>query len=161
MGGGARCSRRHSPRSSKIVAAESRASDSAISIDGLSMSATATRLEAVTAHVAYRFRSGQRETKLLLHRARQKPAHAVLLPVCSLHHLFDAGPLGLAQEGEPPLLLGNALALWFVTFRRRLGGGRNGRDLAPGCRVRFDALLLGCGGLKVSGLREGKGGHNI
>jgi Protein of unknown function (DUF3489) len=30
MGGGARCSRRHSPRSSKIVEAESRASDSAI-----------------------------------------------------------------------------------------------------------------------------------
>jgi hypothetical protein len=33
MGGGARCSRRHSPRSSKIVEAESRASNSAISID--------------------------------------------------------------------------------------------------------------------------------
>jgi hypothetical protein len=33
MGGGALCSRRHSPRSSKIVEAESRASDSAISID--------------------------------------------------------------------------------------------------------------------------------
>src|SRR5580693_10420431 len=94
MGGGARCSRRHAPRSSKIVAAESRASDSAISIDdlamSLAMSATATRRDAVTADVACRFRSGQRESKLLLHRARQKPAHAVLLPVCCLHHLFDA-----------------------------------------------------------------------
>jgi hypothetical protein len=62
MGGGARCSRRHSPRSSKIVAAESRASDAAIAIDDLAMSATATRLDAVTADVAGRFRSGQRET---------------------------------------------------------------------------------------------------
>ena len=40
MGGGARCSRRHSPRGSKIVAAESRASHSAISIDDLAMSTT-------------------------------------------------------------------------------------------------------------------------
>ena len=94
IGGGARCSRRHSPRSSKIVKAESPASDSAIAIDdlamSLAMSATATRLDAVTADVACRFRSGQRETKLLLHRARQKSAHAVLLPVCRLHHLCDA-----------------------------------------------------------------------
>src|ERR1700732_2476953 len=161
MGGGARCSRPHSPRSSKIVAAESPASDSAIAIDDLAMSATATRRDAVTADVVCRFRSGQRETKLLLHRARQKPAHAVLLPVCSLHHLFDAGPLGLAQEGEHPLLLGNALALWFVTFRRRLGGGRNGRDLAPGCRVRFDAPFLGRGALWVPGLRDGNGRHGF
>src|SRR5580704_9297393 len=97
MGGGARCSRRHSPRSSKIVAAESRASDSAISIDDLAMSATATRRDAVTADVVCRFRSGQRETKLLLHRARQKPAHAVLLPVRCLHHLCDASPLRSAE----------------------------------------------------------------
>src|ERR1700738_4169500 len=105
MDGGARCSRRHSPRSSKIVEAESRASDSAISIDDLAMSATATRRDAVTADVVCRFRSGQRETKLLLHRARQKPAHAVLLALWSLHHLFDAGPLGLAQQGQQALLL--------------------------------------------------------
>src|ERR1700732_3788880 len=117
MGGGARCSRRHSPRSSKIVAAESRASDSAISIDALAMSATATRRDAVTADVAGRFRSGQRETKLLLHRARQEPAHAVLLPVCCLHHLCDACPLRPAEESEHALLLGDALAPWFVTFR--------------------------------------------
>src|SRR6202043_3323607 len=119
MGGGARCSRRHSPRSSKIVEAESRASDSAISIGDLAMSATATRLDAVTAD-AGRFRSGQRETKLLLHRARQKPAHAVLLPVCCLHHLFDAGPRGLTQQCEQALLLGDMLAPWFVAFRRHL-----------------------------------------
>src|ERR1700730_12400849 len=115
MGGGARCSRRHSPRSSKIVAAESPARDSAISIDGLAMSATATRLDAVTADVAGRFRSGQRETKLLLHRARQKPAHAVLLPVCRLHHLVDASPLGLTQQCEQALLLGHSLRPWFVS----------------------------------------------
>src|SRR3984893_16635226 len=161
MGGGARCTRRHAPRSSKIVAAESRASDSAISIDdlamSLAMSATATRRDAVTADVACRFRSGQRETQLLLHRARQKPAHAVLLPVGCLHHLFDAGPLGLTQQGQQALLLGNSLALWFVTFRRHLGGGRGGRDLAPRCRTRLSAPLLGCGGLKVSGLCDGRG----
>src|ERR1700732_2555728 len=157
MGGGARCSRRHSPRSSKIVAAESRASDCAISIGDLAMSATATRLDGETAGVAGRFRSGQRETKLLLHRARQKPAHAVLLPVCCLHHLFDARPLGLTQQCEQALLLGNSLDLWFVTFRRRLGVGRGGRDLAPSWRTRFNAPLLGCGGLKVSGLRDGRG----
>jgi hypothetical protein len=101
IGGGARCSRRHSPRSSKIVEAESPASDSATSIDGLAMSATATRLDAVTADVACRFRSGQRETKLLLHRARQKPAHAVLLPVCCLHHLFDASSVNLLSPTKP------------------------------------------------------------
>ena len=67
--------------------------------------ATATRRDAVTADVACRFRSGQRETKLLLHRARQKPAHAVLLPVCCLHHLFDARPLGLTQQCQQALLL--------------------------------------------------------
>jgi hypothetical protein len=43
----ARCSRRHSPRSSKIVEAESRASDSAISIAALAMSASAPRFDAV------------------------------------------------------------------------------------------------------------------
>src|SRR6202795_5137316 len=99
-----RCSRRHSPRSSKIVAAESRASDSAISIDDLAISATATRRDAVTADVARRFRSGQRETKLLLHPARQEPAHAVLPPVGCLHHLFDARPLGLTQQCQQALL---------------------------------------------------------
>src|ERR1700674_3144434 len=82
MGGGMRCSRRHSPRSSKIVAAESRASDSAISIDDLAMSATATLRDAVTADVACRFRSGQRETKLLLHRARRAIA-AIRTPNCA------------------------------------------------------------------------------
>src|SRR3984893_10789737 len=157
MGGGARCSRRHSPRSSKIVEPESRASDSAISIAALAMSATATRRDAVTADVACRLRSGQRETKLLLHRARQKPAHAVLLPVCCPHHLCDARPLGLTQQCQQALLLGNSRDLWFVTFRRHLGGGRSGRDLAPSCRTRFNAPLFGCGGLKVSGLRDGRG----
>src|ERR1700720_1701937 len=130
MGGGARCSRRHSPRSSKIVEVESRASDSAISIDDLAMSATATRPDAGTADVACRFRSGQRETKLLFHRARQKPAHAVLLPVGRLHHFFDTGPFGLAQEGEHALLLGHSLRPWFGSLHRRLGG--SGRAVARG-----------------------------
>ncbi len=135
---GARCSRRHSPRSSKIVAAESRASDSAISIDDLATSATATRLDAVTADVACRFRSGQRETKLLLHRppiTRARCAAASLLPASSLR----CSPLGLTQQCQQALLLGNSLDLWFVAFRRHLGGGRSGRDLAPRCRTRFNA----------------------
>jgi hypothetical protein len=68
-----------------------------------------------------------------------------LLPVRRLHHLFDAGPLGLAQQGEHALLLGDARDLWFVGLQQRLGGGRGGRDLAPSCRVGFDAPLLGCG----------------
>ncbi len=32
-----------------------------------------------------------------------------------------------------------SLDLWFVAFRRHLGGGRSGRDLAPRCRTRFNA----------------------
>jgi hypothetical protein len=47
----------------------------------------------------------------------------VLLPVRRLHHLFDAGPLGLAQQCEHALLLGDALDLWFVSLPQRLGGG--------------------------------------
>ena len=57
----------------------------------------------------------------------------------ALHHLFDASPLGLTQQCQQALPLGNALDLWFVTFRRRLGGGRSGRDLAP---VFLDAAVL-------------------
>ena len=52
MGGGIRCSRRHSVRSSKIVKSPSRASSTAILIAGFGISATATRLDAVTTDVA-------------------------------------------------------------------------------------------------------------
>ncbi len=71
--------------------------------------------------------------------------------------IFDASPLGLTQQCQQALLLGNSLDLWSVTFRRRLGGGHSGCDLAPGCRTRLNAPLLGCGGLTVSGLRDGRG----
>jgi len=65
------------------------------------MSAAATRLDAVTADVACRFRSGQRETKLLLHRACQKSAHAgtrrntVLTPAkaARIASMSDGSPL--------------------------------------------------------------------
>ena len=40
----------------------------------------------------------------------RKPTHAVLLPVRRLHHVFDAGALGLTQQGQQALLLGDALA---------------------------------------------------
>ena len=83
------------------------------------------------------------------------------MTVCRLHHLFDAGPLGLAQECEHALLLGDPLDLWFVSLQRRLWGGRGGRDLAPGCRVRFGAPLPGCGALGVRGLRDGKSRHGL
>ena len=112
------------------------------------MSATATRRDAVTADVACRFRSGQRESKLLLHRAGQKPAHAVLLPVCCLHHLFDTSPRGLTQQCQQALLLGNSLDLWYIAFAAArgieagLGGGRSGRDLAASCRVDVTLLFL-------------------
>jgi hypothetical protein len=105
IGGGARCSRRHAPRSSKIVISQSRACSTAMSIDDLAMSATTRRLDAVTAVVACHFRSCQRETEFLLDRARQETTHAVLLPVCRLHHLFDASPLGSAQQCENAVLL--------------------------------------------------------
>src|SRR3984893_5775790 len=38
-------------------------------------------------------------------------------------------------SADVALLLGDALDLWFVSLQRRLGVGRGGRDLAPGCRV--------------------------
>src|ERR1700730_15150936 len=53
----------------------------------------------------------------------QESPHAVLLPVCRLHHLFDAGPLGLAQQYEHALLLGQSLDLWFIILQQRLGDG--------------------------------------
>ena len=101
----------------------------------------------VSDRAAFRCGSGERP-----HRARQEPAHAVLLPVGRLHHCFDTGPFGLAQKGEHALLLGHSLSLWFVGLpqrlgggdslglrfnrsRRFLGGGRDGRDLTPGCRL--------------------------
>ena len=81
--------------------------------------------------------------------------HAVLLPVGRLHHFFDTGPFGLAQQGEHALLLGHSLDLWLVNFHPRLGGGdslslrfnRSRRslgvgNLTPGCRLRLGAPLL-------------------
>ncbi len=53
-------------------------------------------------------------------------AERMLLPVCRLHHLCDAGPLRLAQQGEHALLLCNPLTSWFVRLRwdLRRGGSR-------------------------------------
>src|SRR5262245_47102158 len=75
----------------------------------------------------------QRKPELPFHRARQKAAHAVLLPVGCLHHLFDAGPLRLAQQGEHALLLGDTL--WCFSLRRCLGGG-NRRFIGLGWPLR-------------------------
>src|SRR5271157_3891517 len=178
MGGAARCSRRHSPRSSKIVEAESRASVSRISIDGLAMSAAAALLDAVMADAIIGLRRCQRETELPFHRAGQEPAHAVLLPVCRLHHLFDARPLRPAEQSEHALLLGHALQLLFYSPNRRFGGGdlrglrfkrprrllgveRRGCDLAPRWRVWFGVPLFGSGALEVPGLFDGKGRHGL
>jgi hypothetical protein len=52
MGGGARCSRRHAPHSSKIVISQSRACSIAMPIDDLAVSAATTRLDAVAADAA-------------------------------------------------------------------------------------------------------------
>ena len=38
------------------------------------------------------------------------------LPVRRLHHFCDAGPIGLAQQCEHALLLGDALDLWLVNL---------------------------------------------
>src|SRR5580700_6543753 len=97
MGGAARCSRRHSPRSSKIVAAERRASVSPISIDGLAMSASATLIDAVTTNAIIGLRGGERETELPFHRAREEAPHAMLSPRRGLHHLSDARPFRPAE----------------------------------------------------------------
>jgi hypothetical protein len=103
MGGGIRCSRRHSPRSSKIVAAESRTDVPGRSTDGFVISATVTRLDVVAADAIIGLQGCERETELPFHRACQKAAHAVLLPAGCLHQLFDAGPLRLAEESEHAL----------------------------------------------------------
>jgi hypothetical protein len=47
------------------------------------------------------------------------------------------------EQCQQALLLGNALYLWFVTFRRRLGGGRGGRDQCATVPVKVAALRLG------------------
>src|SRR5580704_824627 len=113
-----------------MVTSESRTSAFATSIAALSMSPTAPRFDAVAANAPVGLQGCERKTELLFHRARQEPAHAVLLPVRRLHHLFDAGPLGLAQQCEHALLLGDALDHWFVSLQRRLGVGRAGRESA-------------------------------
>src|SRR5689334_12361333 len=177
IGGGARCSRRHSPRNSKIVAAESRASSSARLIDVLAMSAAAPRLDVVAADPVIGLDGCERETELPFHRARQKPAHAVLLPVCRLHHLFDACPIRLAQQREHALLLGEPLTacFWLPCLRRCFGSGGlrglryNGlrwsflwvrptrRGVAPPWRVRFGVPLFGCGTLEILRHFDGTG----
>ena len=68
----------------------------------------------------------------------------MLLPVGRLHHFFDTGPFGLAQQGEHALLLGHSRDLWLVNFHPRLGGGdslslrfnRSRRSLGVGSRRR-------------------------
>src|SRR5262249_34431834 len=156
----------------------SRASVSAIAIDVFSMSAAAPRLDAVAADAGFRLQGGQRKTPLPFYRACPKAAHAVLLPVCRLHHLFDSGSLALAQQAEHALPLGDALAPWFFSLRWHLRGGtflglrdnrpgrflgddRSGRDLAPPWRRGFGAPLCGCGALKVPKIFERKGRHGL
>src|SRR6202047_4989823 len=160
-----------------MVTSESRTSAFATSIARFSMSASAPRFDAVVGNAPVGLQGCYRKTELLFHRARQEPAHAVLLPAGRLHHFFDTGPLGLAQQGEHALLLGGSLELWFVSLPQRLGGGDSlglrfnrsrrflgvgsrRRDLTPGCRLRLGAPLLGCGALRVPGF-YGKGRHRL
>src|ERR1700736_5991455 len=160
-----------------MVNSENRASACAISIAAWSMSARAPRFDAIAANAPVGLQGCERKTELLFHGARQEPAHAVLLPVGRLHHLFDAGPFGLAQQGEHALLLGHSLRPWFVSLPQRLGGGDSlglrfnrsrrflgvvsrRRDLTPGCRLRLGAPLLRCGALRVPGF-YGKGRHRL
>ena len=102
-------------------------------------------------------RSGQRKTKLLLHRARQETTHAVLLPVRRLHHFFDTSLLGLTSRVEHALLLGNS-----PTFRSSLFGGALAvvaadvtwrRDGAFDLTLPFlDAAVLGFGSSRWKGM---------
>src|ERR1700724_1820387 len=107
-----------------MVTSESRASDFTISIAAFSMSARAPRFDAIAANAPVGLQGCERKTELLFHGARQEPAHAVLLPVGRLHHFFDTGPFGLAQQGEHALLLGHSLRPCFDSLQRRLGVGR-------------------------------------
>jgi hypothetical protein len=69
--------------------------------------------------------------------ARNRP------PVGRLHHLFDASPIGLAQQGEHALLLGNSLDLWFVTFGGTLAVVAASRAVALDLTLLFlDAAVL-------------------
>src|ERR1700737_1705288 len=106
-----------------MVTSESRTSACATSIAALFMSANAPRFDPIAANAVVGLQGCERKTELLFHRARQEPAHAVLLPVRRLHHFCDAGPLRLAQQCEHALLLGDALDLWLVNFHRCFGGG--------------------------------------
>src|ERR1700726_3365187 len=159
------------------MASESRTSASATSIARFSMSPTAPRFDAVAANAPVGLQGCERKAELPFHRARQEPAHAVLLPVGRLHHFFDTGPFGLAQQGEHALLLGHSLRPWFVSLPQRLAGGDSlglrftrsrrflgvgsrRRDLTPGCRLRLGAPLLRCGALRVPGF-YGKGRHRL
>src|ERR1700737_2603382 len=160
-----------------MVTSESRTSACATSIAALFMSANAPRFDPIAANAVVGLQGCERKTELLFHRARQEPAHAVLLPVRGLHHLFDAGPVLLAQQGEHALLLAHSLRPWFGNLPQRLGGGDSlglrfnrsrrflgvgsrRRDLTPGCRLRLSAPLLGCGALRVPGF-YGKGRHRL
>jgi hypothetical protein len=64
------------------------------------MPAAAPRLDVVAADPVIGLEGCERKTVLPFYGARQESAHAVLLLVCRLHHLFDASPLGLAQKCE-------------------------------------------------------------
>jgi hypothetical protein len=111
----------------------------------------------VTDHAAFRCGSGERprwaSRMLASSRASLSPCPPGTRARCAAASRSPAsllrycGPFGLAQQGEHALLLGHSLRRWFVTFRRHLGGGLGGRDLAPSCRTRCNAPLLGCGGL--------------
>src|SRR5580704_382841 len=132
-----------------MVNAESRASSFATLIAGLSMSARAPRFDAVAANAPVGLQGCEQETELLFHRARQEPAHAVLLPVRRLHHFCDAGPLRLAQQCEHALLLGHSLRPWFVSLPQRLGGGDS-----LGLRFNRSRRFLGVGSRDVTFRRD-------
>jgi 3-hydroxy acid dehydrogenase / malonic semialdehyde reductase len=62
----------------------------------------------------------------------------VLLPVGRLHHLFDTGPFGLAQQGEHALLLGHSLRPWFE-FDLLVNNAGLAVDLDPAQNADLDA----------------------
>src|SRR6202035_5746772 len=97
-----------------MVTSESRTIAFATSIARFSMSPAAPRFDAVASNAIVGRHGCERNPELLFHRARQEPAHAVLLPVRRLHHFCEAGPIGLAQQCEHALLLGDSLDLWLV-----------------------------------------------
>ena len=70
-------------------------------------SAPLGRRDPVSAHIALGLGRRQSEPHLLFHRAGQKAADAVLLPLRRLHHVLDAGAFRPVQQLQELRMFGD------------------------------------------------------